>query len=163
MKQRRPAQPHLPGLSRSDRKPTVQRRSEKVLQSHIRQVLAGLGYQTLETGTGRPHIKCEKCEHSFVPTGYMGNSLGTPDLLAYRYVPGYPPIFIPLEVKGEGTVVSPEQQAMAANGRYPLVRSVEEAVRAVLAAEEAIGAYHLREERSELIGRFLVENHGRLA
>lgn len=63
-----------------------------------------------------------------------------------------------LEVQGEGTVVSPEQQSMAANGRYPLVRSVEEAVRAVLTPEGAMSEYRINEERRGIFHRFFGEN-----
>lgn len=155
-------QPHIPGLSRSDRKPTVQRRSEKVLQAHTRGVAAGVGYASMETGTGRPRVECPECHYSFVPKGFMGNTKGLPDVFFFRYTPGWPAIMIPVEMKGEGTEITKEQQDLADAGRSVIAYSEEEALRAILAAELAMSSYQMHPERRELIERVLRESAERL-
>lgn len=45
---------------------------------------------------------------------------------------------------------------------YPIVHSLEDGVRAVLAAEEAMDAYRLPPDRKEQIERFLRVNEGKI-
>jgi hypothetical protein len=65
-------------------------------------------------------------------------------------------------MKGFGTPVEPEQQQLADAGRDAIAHSIEEAIRAVLAAEEAMDRYQLSPARRHLIERFLQENEGHL-
>jgi hypothetical protein len=151
-------QPHLPGTARRDKKPRPVRRSEKVLQAHTRALLGQLGYASFEAGTNRPRVICPKCQCSFVPTGFMGNSKAMPDLLFFRYAPGWPAVAVLIELKGPGTKIDPAQQLMADNGRSVICHSEYDAVRALLAAEIAMDAYRLAPERREQIERFLAMN-----
>lgn len=170
----RPVQPHIPGLARSDKKPMRVRRTEKVLQAHARQVLGSLGYASMEAGAARARVKlkgdckCPRCQFTFeaevegYPTGWQGNTVGLPDLLFFRYSPLFPPVFVPVEMKGEGTPVRKEQQDLANEGRSVIAHSERQAILAVLRAELAMDAYRLDPERRERIERFLRENEGHL-
>jgi hypothetical protein len=158
----RPVQPHIPGLARSDKKPKTVRRSEKVLQAQTRQVLAALNYASMETGAGRSKVKCKNCGHSDYPEGWQGNTVGLPDLLFFRYAAGFPPVMIPVELKGEGTEIRKEQKALSDGGRSVIAHSERQALVAVLEAELAMDAYRLDPERKERILRFLSENAGKL-
>lgn len=167
-------QPHIPGLARADKKPTVQRKSEAVIQAHAIAVLAGLGYGAMEVGKTRARVtlegecRCPRCKHEFTasvsgfPTGWQGNTPGYPDVSFFRWVPGWPAVFIPVEMKGEGTPIRKEQQDLVNAGRTVFAYSEGEAVRAVLAAEIAMDRYRFPDERRDRIERFLAENEGKI-
>ncbi|MBC8138264.1 MAG: hypothetical protein H8F28_20485 [Fibrella sp.] len=67
-------QPHIPGLARVDKAPTVPKIKESALVSQIRATLANVGYATFEVGQARQKVKCpnEDCGEVFYPTGFAG-------------------------------------------------------------------------------------------
>lgn len=119
---------------------------ESALQMQIVAVLSGLGYTCLVTGFYRKRARCPTCSASFWPSGGNGNAPGVADVLITRAA--WPVgVWAALEIKGRGTVVSPEQKLLAEAGRNVIVRSIAEAVDAAAAAERALGLTHVRLER----------------
>lgn len=166
-------QGHIPGLARVDKQARPPKRSEAALQQQTRATLANLGYHSLEAGLSRTRlrlkgqVRCPCCRTPFeaeiegTPTGWQGNTPGFPDTVYFRWN-NWPAVFIPIEEKGQGTPVQPEQKILSDAGRYPLAYSIEDAVRAVLAAEEAMDAYRFPEERRRQFADFLKMNQGAL-
>lgn len=94
-------------------------------------MLTGLTVRT----TDRHRRRCRQC--GAWPSGGDGVSKGVADLLVRsKYWPEG--IWLALEVKGPGTKVSPEQKALEQKGAIFIVRSIEDAVRAIKHADLAI-------------------------
>ena len=162
----RSVQLNLTGITRADKIARPERRPEKALSAQARQTLGLMGYASMEAGAGRRKMKCvcERCGNSWeqYPTGFIGNDIGYPDVAFMRYSHGFPGIGIFVEFKGDGTAIQPEQQRLADAGRSVIAHSIDEAIRGVLAAEEAMDVYRFPDERRERMTRFLRENEGRL-
>ncbi|MES2462788.1 MAG: hypothetical protein V4671_19575 [Armatimonadota bacterium] len=159
----RALQLNLPGSCRVDKKARPPKRSEAALQQQARATMGLLGYASMETGQGRPKVKCPcGCNHSFTPGGYMGNSLGLPDVLFYRMNPAFPPVFVPVEMKTETGIVSPAQKLLADQGRSQVARSILETVQAVKKAEEFMDQYRFSPEKRAQIERLIRESGDKL-
>ena len=107
---------NLPGTCRADKKARPPKISEGAIQAHTRTTLGLMGYLTLETGKARKKVTCEKCRHTFFPTGWQGNTPGFPDLTVLRR--GWPAGGALVEMKGETTPVETEQQQLADAGPF---------------------------------------------
>ena len=101
---------------------------ERDLQQAIVDALQLKGYEVLITSRVRKRVRCEGCGQWGWMQGGDGVSKGTPDLFVWVALIG---AWRGLEVKGSETAVRPEQQRLAGEGKIALVRSVEEAMRAV--------------------------------
>ena len=163
MPERKVIQPHIPGLSRVDRKPRPPKLSEAALQSQARATLALLGYATAEVGAGRKQVSCPCCSHRFFPEGWQGNTPGVPDLLAFRYHADFPPVAAMIELKqSEGSPIRPAQKALADAGRSRIAHTIGGIIAALLAAENELTAYHAPPEKIEQLERFLTQNEGKI-
>lgn len=86
--------------------------------------------------TTSARIECQTCGKPLT-SGY-GASKGVPDLIVtHETYPRF--VFVGLELKGTNTKISDEQQVLATCGRIAIVRSFEEAMRAVALAEAQMG------------------------
>jgi hypothetical protein len=153
--------------NRRSRTTTAPRRPEKALQQQARASLSHLGYQCLETGVPRrkSQHKCPKCQHEWTghASGGNQNAPGVPDLLAFRYSEGFPSaVFVGIEMKGEDTPVSEEQQRLSDEGRIVLAYSVQDAIDAVHEAELAMHDYRFDGDHQQRILEYLHMNRGRL-
>ncbi len=106
------------------RRPRV---SERALQAAIVRACRARGHLVLVTSRGRRI--CPFCRRAY--RGGDGVTPGTPDLWVYAHGRWHG-----LEVKGTRTPVRPAQQRLADEGLVSIVRTVEEALRAIGYAEE---------------------------
>ena len=155
-------QASIPGLVRADKVARPPKLSESALQKQIIRTLGLLGYACEEIGSTRARVTCKNCGHNDWPTGWQGNSVGTPDLQVFRYVADFPPVGIRLEVKTATGAVRFGQAELASSGRSRIVRSVKEALEAVLAVEALLTDYKCSATQTERLERFLTENAGRI-
>jgi hypothetical protein len=119
---------------------------EEDVQRTIVDGFTAMGYIVLQTSR-RVHLtRCPKCQTAFRPRGFVsrggedvpvgdGASKGVPDLIVCH--PHWPAgVWLGIEVKGSKTPVSPEQAALQGAGRIFVVRSWEDALRALRLTEE---------------------------
>jgi hypothetical protein len=153
---KRIVQPHIPGLARADKAPVEQKIKESALVTQIRGTLANAGYTTFVVGEARAKVKCpaEGCGEVFYPTGYAGNTPGTPDLLAFSNRADFPPVAFLIEVKTSKGKVREKQQVLADSGRSYIVRSCSDAVEAVRDAESRLTRYSTPERHIERLEAF---------
>lgn len=115
------------------------KRSEADIQNAIRHMLATLGYTVLEVGKARRKVQCTRCRAWSYPTGWQGNTVGTPDL--YVHAPWWNmPVGIGFELKKPGGAVRKEQRNLANLHMTDIVHSEEEALEVVIKVERAIGS-----------------------
>lgn len=118
---------------------SITKRSEADIQNAIRQLLALQGYTVLEVGKARRKVQCTRCRTWSYPTGWQGNTIGTPDL--YVHAPWWGmPVGIGLELKKPGGTVRKEQKNLADMNMTDIVRSEEEALEVVLNVERKFGS-----------------------
>jgi len=110
---------------------------EKIVQTHVVQLLAGLGAHVYTLGTRRSRgTHCPRC-HEFVPEGQSTRQTpGISDI--FSFLPAFPRLGIPaprlliVEVKAERGRLSPEQRAFAdqctAAGIAHVVGGVDEVI-----------------------------------
>lgn len=115
------------------------KRSEAEIQNAIRHLLATLGYTVLEVGKARRKVQCTRCRAWHYPTGWQGNTIGTPDL--YVHAPWWNmPVGIGFELKKPGGSVRKEQRNLANLQMTDIVHSEEEALTVVIKVERTIGS-----------------------
>jgi hypothetical protein len=115
------------------------KRSEAEIQNAIRHLLATLGYTVLEVGKARRKVQCTRCKAWSYPTGWQGNTIGTPDL--YVHAPWWTvPVGIGFELKKPGGAVRKEQRNLANLQMTDIVHSEEEALEVVIKVERTIGS-----------------------
>ncbi len=126
------------------------------MQSQIRATLANVSYATFEIGSARQKVQCPNatCGEWFYPKGWQGNTVGVPDLLAYRNVEGFPAIAILLEVKTEDGGIRPAQKMLNEGNRSYVVRSCADALVAVRHAEATLSRYSTPLAHALRLGRF---------
>lgn len=109
---------------------------EEQVQASIVQALRSAGYEVLKTS--RVRKRCVHCGK--FSSGGDGVSRGVPDLLVRN--PEWPPaVWLGVEVKGGRTALSPEQHELLQRGSIVVVRSVDDALAALKAAEGHVGRY----------------------
>jgi hypothetical protein len=120
------------------------RTSEADLQRVIVQTLAAVGYESLEIGQARRMVTCPHCKGKHTPTGYMGNTPGTPDLFVGLAAPGAFPLctWVGLELKRSASArVRPEQAELYGRGRVAIVTTPREALEDLQAVLRSLSAY----------------------
>lgn len=109
--------------------------SEEERQAAIMAALRLKGYIVLQTSEHRARVQCPKCDKWFVPRNGRGCSPGVPDLLVSRET--WPEgLWMGMEVKGEEGKPTKAQASLMELGRYGIVRTVDEALAAVLKFEQ---------------------------
>lgn len=122
----------LPGLEPG--RPTNRAyRNEEQAEREIDAQAARAGWSVLSTVHRHTRHTCSRCGHNEWHRGGYGASPGIPDRLLFRHdTPRY--YLLGVEVKGDRTEVSPEQQRLADQGRIIIARcwrDVEEALKGV--------------------------------
>lgn len=105
--------------------------SESNVQAAIVEVLAAVGFESLEIGASRRATTCPHCGKRFHPSGWQGNTPGTPDLFVGLAQAGAFPVctWAGLELKKSPTApVRPEQLELFQRGRVALVTSPRQAI-----------------------------------
>jgi hypothetical protein len=109
---------------------------EEVVQSHIIGALRSMGLRVLQTTHRVKRQRCPHCgEVSRPAAASYGASPGVPDILATA--DDYPPgTLIGLEVKSSSGTLSREQKELKEAKRIHVVRSIEEAEKAIEETEQ---------------------------
>jgi hypothetical protein len=118
--------------------------SEADLQRAIVQTLAAVGMESLEIGQARRMVTCPHCQGKHTPTGYIGNTPGTPDLFVGLATPGAFPdaCWVGFELKRSASArVRPEQQELYDRGRVAIVTTPREALEDLQAVLRSLSAY----------------------
>lgn len=125
-------QPKLPKLDRGPQRRRIPEKESEV-QECVRTGLRHMGYVVLSTSERRRGVSCPKCRQWFTPTGGTGADKGVPDLLVTH--DRWRGRWLGLEIKGTTGRLSPEQRALYKRGLIWVVRSWEDALRAVREVE----------------------------
>ena len=126
----------LPGLDPGRQVVTV-KVAEKDLQAQVVAALQARGYEVLEVGKSRQGVRCSQCGTFTVATGWQGNTPGTPDL-QIRGAAWPVGVWLDVELKGSGTPISADQQALCDRGGSYICRSWEEVWAAVQSTDEIL-------------------------
>jgi hypothetical protein len=97
------------------------------------------GYTVLEIGQSRARVTCPGCQHPFFPTGYQGNTPGTPDTLITH--DDYPEACgLLMEWKtGPRADVRKEQKELARRQRVTIVWNLAMCLTALVRFENHLG------------------------
>ena len=123
-----------PTVSRETVVPSVIRRPvvrEEDVQANIIASLSTIGLRVLQTSHRVKMVSCPHCQGKFRPPGNYGATKGVPDLLVRCPEQHDPGAWIGLEVKGPKTRLSPEQKELEQEQSIIIVRSLEDALRAL--------------------------------
>jgi hypothetical protein len=123
------------------------------LQKDIVTVLCSLGYTVMETGKSRGRVRCSSCGSSSYATGWQGNTPGLPDLYAHRKGIAMP-VAVALELKAPKGKPTEAQQNLADQNMTRIVRSVSDALKAVLELETALGNARQSERIMQVMNDF---------
>ena len=91
----------------------------------------------LQTSHRSMRFACPSCHALIRNTGGYGATKGVPDLLI-RHAKWPSWAWLGMEVKGSATVISPEQKDLAAKSAIVIVRSLDEAMKAVKAFDDRL-------------------------
>lgn len=123
-----------PVVSRETVVPSVIRRPvvrEEDVQANIIATLSTMGLRVLQTSHRVKMVCCPHCQGKFRPPGNYGATKGVPDLLVRCPEQDAPGAWLGMEVKGPKTRLSPEQKELEQEQSIIIVRSLEDALRAL--------------------------------